>query len=117
MAIYLGQSQGITDTGKFYQKFGAVEVGPFTFYEMLKRNETILLFPGGANEALHAKGEDYLLKWPEKVDFVRMAGTYYECCVVVSILLLLIFSLYFLLTSTFIVLFLLVSTLNFPSSC
>ena len=74
----------ITGTGKFYQKFGAVEVGPFTFYEMLKRNETILLFPGGANEALHAKGEDYVLKWPEKVDFVRMAGTYYECCVVAS---------------------------------
>ena len=63
-----------------------MEVGPFNYYEMLKRNETILLFPGGAKEALHGKGEDYVLQWPEKVDFVRMAGTWFGRYVVYVIL-------------------------------
>jgi hypothetical protein len=35
-----------------------------------------MLFPGGAREALHGKGEEYKLFWPEKVDFVRMAGLF-----------------------------------------
>jgi hypothetical protein len=44
--------------------------------QLFKRNETVLLFPGGAREALHGKGEEYKLFWPEKVDFVRMAGIF-----------------------------------------
>lgn len=59
-----------------FEKFGAVEVSPNSIFELLKRNETILLFPGGVREAYHGKGEDYALFWPEKIDFVRMAGLF-----------------------------------------
>jgi len=40
----------------------------------MKINSTVLLFPGGVREALHGKNDKYKLFWPEKVDFVRMAG-------------------------------------------
>ena len=59
-----------------FEKFGAVEVSPNSIFELLRRNETVLLFPGGVREAYHGKGEDYALFWPEKVDFVRMAGLF-----------------------------------------
>jgi hypothetical protein len=35
----------------------------FLLIQLLKRNETVLLFPGGAKEALHGKGEEYKLFW------------------------------------------------------
>jgi hypothetical protein len=57
-------------------KFGVVEVSPGSIFELMKRNETILLFPGGANEACHGKNEAYTLKWKERVDFVRMAAAF-----------------------------------------
>jgi len=45
--------------------------------QLLRRNETVLLFPGGVKEAYHKKGENYKIFWPEnKVDFVRMAGLF-----------------------------------------
>lgn len=34
-----------------------------TYKQLLKRNETVMLFPGGAREALHGKGEEYKLFW------------------------------------------------------
>lgn len=40
----------------------------------MKNNETVLLYPGGAKEALHFRGEEYKLFWPERTDFVRMAA-------------------------------------------
>ena len=57
-----------------YQSFGAVPVTPRNFYRMLQSNQTALLFPGGAKEALKADPE-YPLYWPEdKIDFVRSAA-------------------------------------------
>ena len=36
----------------------------FTFFwQLLRRNETVMLFPGGIREALHGKGEEYKLFW------------------------------------------------------
>ena len=62
------QGQGI------FSQFGAVPVSPQAFFELLKRNETILLFPGGVQEAYHNKGDDYKVFWPtDKIDFLRMA--------------------------------------------
>jgi 1-acyl-sn-glycerol-3-phosphate acyltransferase len=58
------------------KKFGAVEVSPAAIFELFKSNSTVMLFPGGAREALHGRGEEYKLFWPEKVDFVRMAGMF-----------------------------------------
>jgi hypothetical protein len=59
-----------------FKKFGAVEVNPTNIFELLKRNETVMLFPGGVKEAMHGKGDEYKLFWPERTDFVRMAGMY-----------------------------------------
>lgn len=56
-----------------YQSFGAVPVTPRNFYRLLQTNQTALLFPGGAKEALKAD-ESYPLYWPEKTDFVRVAA-------------------------------------------
>eukprot|EP01041_Mallomonas_annulata_P002461 gene2461-4780_t len=39
-------------------------------------NATTMLFPGGAKEACHNKGEEYKLFWPEKPEFVRMASIF-----------------------------------------
>eukprot|EP00977_Amphora_coffeiformis_P010882 scaffold2558_cov172-Amphora_coffeaeformis.AAC.13 len=56
-----------------YQSFGAVPVTPRNFYRLLQTNQTALLFPGGAKEALKADAS-YPLYWPDKTDFVRVAA-------------------------------------------
>lgn len=67
---------GEDDLRQLFEKFGAVKVSPSSYYQLLKMNETILLFPGGVKEAYHNKGEDYKLFWPEKIDFIRMAAMF-----------------------------------------
>ena len=57
-------------------KFGGVEVSPAAIFQLLQRNETVLLYPGGANELVHNKGEAYMLKWSSKTDFIRMAAAF-----------------------------------------
>lgn len=61
-----------------FQEFGAVPVTPKNFYKMMQQNEFALLFPGGAREATHGKGEDYALFWPKDraADFVRVAAKF-----------------------------------------
>jgi pimeloyl-ACP methyl ester carboxylesterase len=61
-----------------FQEFGAVPVTPKNFYKMMQQNQFGLLFPGGAREATHGKGEDYALFWPEEraADFVRVAAKF-----------------------------------------
>jgi hypothetical protein len=59
-----------------FARFGAVEVSPASIFELMKRNETILLFPGGAAELAHGKGEAYQLKWSKQTDFIRMAAAF-----------------------------------------
>jgi len=70
------ESQNSRSMKDLFTKFGAVEVSPSSIFSLLQRNETVLLFPGGVREAYHGKGEEYALFWPEKVDFVRMAGLF-----------------------------------------
>ncbi|CAO2208169.1 unnamed protein product [Urochloa humidicola] len=55
--------------------YGGVPVSPFNMYRLLERNEFVLLFPGGIREALHRKGEEYKLFWPDEAEFVRMAAS------------------------------------------
>lgn len=62
--------------GDLFQMFGAVKVSPRNFFRLLQTNQTALLFPGGVFEALHGKGDDYKLFWPEKTDFVRIAAKF-----------------------------------------
>lgn len=41
--------------------------------QLLRNNETVLLYPGGAREALHHKGEEYKLFWSVCFDVVAVA--------------------------------------------
>ncbi|KAL4565279.1 hypothetical protein LXL04_029367 [Taraxacum kok-saghyz] len=53
--------------------FGAIPVSGKNLFSLLARKSHTLLYPGGLREALHRKGEDSKLFWPEKQEFVRMA--------------------------------------------
>lgn len=56
--------------------FGAVPVSGKNFFRLLSTRSFALLYPGGAREALHRKGEQYKLFWPERSEFVRMAARF-----------------------------------------
>ncbi|KAJ1687724.1 hypothetical protein LUZ63_019114 [Rhynchospora breviuscula] len=56
--------------------FGGIPVSPVTMYRLLQQGSFVLLFPGGAREALHRKGEEYKLFWPKQPEFVRMAARF-----------------------------------------
>lgn len=59
-----------------YRFMGAVPVSATNFYKLLSSKSHILLYPGGMREALHRKGEEYKLFWPERSEFVRMAARF-----------------------------------------
>ncbi|KMT13483.1 hypothetical protein BVRB_4g082620 [Beta vulgaris subsp. vulgaris] len=56
--------------------FGAVPVTASNFFKLFSTKSHILLYPGGAREALHYKGEQYKLIWPDRPEFVRMAAKF-----------------------------------------
>ncbi|XP_073009426.1 phytyl ester synthase 1, chloroplastic isoform X2 [Typha latifolia] len=56
--------------------FGALPVTPINMYRLFSRKSFVLLYPGGAREALHRKGEEYKLFWPDQPEFVRMAARF-----------------------------------------
>ncbi|KAF9605406.1 hypothetical protein IFM89_016983 [Coptis chinensis] len=58
------------------RQFGSVPATPSNLYRLLSSNSFSLLYPGGAREALHHKGEEYTLFWPEQPEFVRMAARF-----------------------------------------
>ncbi|KAF8780861.1 hypothetical protein HU200_000813 [Digitaria exilis] len=70
--------QLMPDSAQFdlHRIMGAVPVTGANFYKLLADKEFVLLYPGGAREALHRKGEDYKLFWPEQPEFVRMASRF-----------------------------------------
>lgn len=55
---------------------GAVPVSASNLYKLFSTNSHVLLYPGGVREALHRKGEEYKLFWPEQSEFVRMAARF-----------------------------------------
>ncbi|XP_048336903.1 phytyl ester synthase 1, chloroplastic isoform X2 [Ziziphus jujuba] len=55
---------------------GAVPVSGKNFFKLFSSNSHVLLYPGGMREALHRKGEEYKLFWPEQSEFVRMAARF-----------------------------------------
>ncbi|XP_010496412.1 PREDICTED: acyltransferase-like protein At3g26840, chloroplastic isoform X3 [Camelina sativa] len=55
---------------------GAVPISGTHLHNLLSARSHILLFPGGIREALHRKGEEYKLMWPEKAEFVRAAAKF-----------------------------------------
>ncbi|XP_048552009.1 phytyl ester synthase 1, chloroplastic-like, partial [Triticum urartu] len=56
--------------------YGGVSVSPINMYKLFERNEFVLLYPGGAREVLHRKGEGYQCFWPDKPEFVRMVARF-----------------------------------------
>ncbi|KAI3417954.1 uncharacterized protein J3R85_014089 [Psidium guajava] len=68
--------KGQTLEPEFYDTFrmmGAVPVSGINLFKLLSSKSHVLLYPGGMREALHRKGEEYKLFWPEQSEFVRMA--------------------------------------------
>ena len=39
-------------------------------FRLLRNNEKVLLFPGGAKEVVKKKGQEYQLLWKDTPDFV-----------------------------------------------
>lgn len=66
-----------------FQQFGAVEVTPRNYYRLLESGQNVLLYPGGAKEAL-SKRTDYPLFWPDRLDFVRTAAKFNATIVPIS---------------------------------
>ncbi|XP_058738620.1 phytyl ester synthase 1, chloroplastic-like isoform X2 [Vicia villosa] len=56
--------------------FGGVPVSASNLFKLLSTKSHVLLYPGGAREALHFKGEEYKLIWPDHPEFVRMAARF-----------------------------------------
>ncbi|KAK1419220.1 hypothetical protein QVD17_28382 [Tagetes erecta] len=52
---------------------GGIPLSARNLYRLLSGNSYALLYPGGARESLHRKGEVCKLFWPDKHEFVRMA--------------------------------------------
>ncbi|XP_025605965.1 phytyl ester synthase 2, chloroplastic isoform X1 [Arachis hypogaea] len=59
-----------------FRVMGAVPVAATNLFKLLSSKSHILLYPGGMREALHRKGEEYKLFWPEQSEFVRMAARF-----------------------------------------
>ncbi|KAE8665697.1 Esterase/lipase/thioesterase family protein isoform 2 [Hibiscus syriacus] len=59
-----------------FRLMGSVPVSAASFFKLMSSKSHILLYPGGARETLHRKGEAYKLFWPEKTEFVRMAARF-----------------------------------------
>ncbi|XP_022719246.1 acyltransferase-like protein At1g54570, chloroplastic isoform X2 [Durio zibethinus] len=55
---------------------GALPVTANYLFKVLSTKSHVLLYPGGAREALHYKGEQYKLFWPDQPEFVRMAARF-----------------------------------------
>ncbi|CAN8272597.1 unnamed protein product [Cochlearia groenlandica] len=59
-----------------YKIMGGVPVSHYNIYKLLQSKSHVLLYPGGVREALHRKGEEYKLFWPEQPEFVRVASKF-----------------------------------------
>ncbi|XP_047959094.1 phytyl ester synthase 2, chloroplastic-like isoform X2 [Salvia hispanica] len=55
---------------------GGVPVSANNLYRLFSLKSHVLLYPGGAREALHRKGEEHKLIWPDEPEFVRMAARF-----------------------------------------
>lgn len=54
--------------------YGGVVGDPQTARELMRHNETILVFPGGGREIAKFKGEEYHLNWRGRSGFARVAA-------------------------------------------
>ncbi|KAG4938308.1 hypothetical protein AAZX31_16G048200 [Glycine max] len=59
-----------------FRVMGAAPVAPTNLFKLFSSKSHVLLYPGGMREALHRKGEEYKLFWPQQSEFVRMAARF-----------------------------------------
>ncbi|MCV7093004.1 lysophospholipid acyltransferase family protein [Mycobacterium interjectum] len=55
------------------EAFGAVVGAPETARELMRDDQTILVFPGGGREIAKFKGEEYTLRWQGRAGFARLS--------------------------------------------
>ncbi|KAL7153402.1 hypothetical protein ABFS83_04G166500 [Erythranthe nasuta] len=60
----------------FIRVLGGVPVSATNLYKGLSTKSHVLLFPGGAREVFHQKGEEHKMFWPAEPEFVRMAAKF-----------------------------------------
>lgn len=59
--------------GDLMAAYGVVVGAPESAGEMMRHNETILVFPGGGREIPKFKGEEYTLRWEGRAGFARLS--------------------------------------------
>ncbi|KAE8729101.1 Acyltransferase-like protein [Hibiscus syriacus] len=77
--LFWGKLQTSSDEFAFadwVKVMGALPVSANYLFKALSTKSHVLLYPGGAREALHYKGEQYKLFWPDQPEFVRMAARF-----------------------------------------
>jgi 1-acyl-sn-glycerol-3-phosphate acyltransferase len=67
----IGRLRGLA--GDLFAAYGAVVGAPETASELMRHNETILVFPGGGREMPKFKGEEYTLRWQGRSGFARLS--------------------------------------------
>ncbi|WP_077097064.1 lysophospholipid acyltransferase family protein [Mycobacterium terramassiliense] len=55
------------------EAFGAVVGAPETARQLMRDDQTILVFPGGGREIAKFKGEEYTLRWRGRAGFARLS--------------------------------------------
>ncbi len=74
--------RGLADSNHYYipgwkdlitERLGIVEASRSNCAALMKRKDSILVFPGGTREICKKKGEEYKLKWSDRTGFVRLA--------------------------------------------
>jgi 1-acyl-sn-glycerol-3-phosphate acyltransferase len=67
----IGQMRGAA--GDLVAAYGAVVGAPETTRELMRHNESILVFPGGGREIAKFKGEENTLRWDGRSGFARVS--------------------------------------------
>ena len=62
--------------GKYLVKNGAVIGHPEVCSALMKNGSDLLVFPGGAHEAVKAASEMYALQWRERYGFIKLAAAH-----------------------------------------
>jgi 1-acyl-sn-glycerol-3-phosphate acyltransferase len=67
----MGQMRGAA--GDLFAAYGAVVGAPETANELMRHDESILVFPGGGREIIKFKGEENTLNWQGRSGFARVS--------------------------------------------
>ncbi|CAK7340886.1 unnamed protein product [Dovyalis caffra] len=77
--LYTGKLESLSNEfayADWIRVLGTVAGTASNFFKLLSTKSHVLLYPGGARESLHNKGEEYKLFWPDQQEFVRIAARF-----------------------------------------